>query len=57
MLSGAAPERLSMLTRLKHYLACRKLAKTVRPDPDYRERRLAQFTPARRERYWRNVTP
>lgn len=27
----------------------------LRPDPEYRERRLAQFSPARRERYWRNV--
>lgn len=44
-----------MFNRLKAHLARRKLAKLVRPDPDYRERRLAQFTPARRERYWRNV--
>lgn len=27
----------------------------LRPDPEYRERRLAQFSPERRERYWRNV--
>ena len=27
----------------------------LRPDPEYRERRLAQFTPERRARYWRNV--
>jgi len=27
----------------------------MRPDPEYRERRLAQFTRARKERYWNNV--
>jgi len=27
----------------------------LRPDPDYRARRLAQFSQERRERYWRNV--
>lgn len=27
----------------------------LRPDPEFRERRLAQMTPERRERYWRNV--
>jgi hypothetical protein len=27
----------------------------LHPDPDYRARRLAQFTPERRQRYWRNV--
>jgi hypothetical protein len=27
----------------------------LRPDPDYRERRLAQFSPARRARYFENV--
>lgn len=33
----------------------RRLKATMRPDPDYRERRLAQFCPERRVRYWRNV--
>lgn len=27
----------------------------LHPDPDYRERRLAQMTPSRRERYFDNV--
>jgi hypothetical protein len=40
---------------LKRILARRRLARSLRPDPDYRERRLAQFTPERRERYFRNV--
>lgn len=33
----------------------RRLQKTMRPDPEYRERRLAQFTPERRARYLANV--
>lgn len=35
----------------------RKARKAIplRPDDDYRTRRLAQFTPERRARYWRNV--
>lgn len=40
---------------LRRFLINRRLAATLRPDPDFRERRLAQFTPERRERYWRNV--
>lgn len=40
---------------LRKLIARRKLTRTMRPDPDYRDRRLAQFTPERRERYWRNV--
>jgi hypothetical protein len=37
--------------------ARRKPAKVIplRPDPEYRERKLAQFTPERRARYLRNV--
>jgi hypothetical protein len=27
----------------------------LRPDPQYRINRLAQFTPERRARYWKNV--
>ena len=27
----------------------------LRPDPEYRERKLAQMTPARRERYFDNI--
>ena len=44
-----------MLNLFKRKLACRKLRKLMRPDPDYRERRLAQFTAERRARYWENV--
>jgi hypothetical protein len=33
--------------------ACKPIP--LRPDPEYRDRRLAQFTPERRARYWRNV--
>lgn len=40
---------------LRRYLALRRLKRSMKPDPSYRERRLAQFSPERRERYWRNV--
>lgn len=40
---------------IRRYLACRALERTMRPDPIYRERMLAQFSRERRERYWRNV--
>jgi hypothetical protein len=40
---------------LRCFLARRRLKRSLRPDPAYRERRLAQFNDARRERYWRNV--
>lgn len=40
---------------LRQYLACRRLKATMRPDPEYRARKLAQMTTERRERYWRNV--
>ena len=40
---------------LKRLLARRRLAKSLKPDPAYRARRLAQFSPERRARYWRNV--
>jgi hypothetical protein len=40
---------------LSRLLARRRLAKLIRPDPAYRERRLAQLTPERRARYLRNV--
>lgn len=39
----------------KQWLIRRKLKASLRPDPEYREKRLAQFTAERRERYWRNV--
>lgn len=40
---------------LKRWLICRRLKATMRPNPEYRIRRLAQFTPDRVARYWRNV--
>lgn len=40
---------------LKRYLARKALERTMRPDPIYRERMLAQFSKERRERYWANV--
>lgn len=33
----------------------KRLRATMRPDPDYRDRRLAQYSTERRDRYWRNV--
>lgn len=45
-----------MLAFFKRKLAARRLRKMMRPDPDYRQRRLAQFTPERRAKYWSNVT-
>lgn len=41
---------------LKRWLIRRRLEALMRPDPEYRERRLAQFSPERRERYWRNIS-
>jgi hypothetical protein len=40
---------------LRQWIARRRLEKLLRPDPEYRNRRLAQFDAARRERYWKNV--
>ena len=40
---------------LRRILIRRRIAKSLKPDPAYRERRLAQFSPERRERYQRNV--
>lgn len=50
-----SPCKLWRLAMIKQWLAARRLKKLMRPDPEYRERRLAQFSPERRERYWRNV--
>lgn len=43
------------MTFLKRLLARRRLARSLKPDPAYRARRLAQFSPERRARYFRNV--
>lgn len=40
---------------LDRLMARRRLERSLKPNPEYRERRLAQFSPERRERYWRNV--
>lgn len=40
---------------IARYLARKRLERTLRPDPAYRQARLAQFTPERRARYWANV--
>lgn len=40
---------------LRRYLINRRLRRTMKPDPAYRRRRLAQFSHARQARYWRNV--
>ena len=40
---------------LKRWLARRALNRIMRPDPEYRSKRLAQFSKERQERYWRNV--
>jgi hypothetical protein len=40
---------------LRRWLARRRLEKLLKPNPEYREHRLAQFSPERRERYWKNV--
>lgn len=40
---------------LKRWLARRRLERIMRPDPESRERRLAQWPQDRRARYWRNI--
>lgn len=47
---------MTALAYFRRLMARRRLDRSLRPDPEYRERRLAQFTPERRARYWRNVT-
>lgn len=44
-----------MFECIRKQLIRRRLLKTMRPDPEYRVRRLAQLSPERRARYWRNV--
>jgi len=44
-----------MIRCIKRHLARRALARSLRPDPQYRENMLAQFSPARKARYWANV--
>lgn len=44
-----------MIRFIRKWAVRRKLAKTMKPAPQYRERRLAQFSDERKARYWRNV--
>jgi len=44
-----------MVRAIKRLLARRALQRTMRPDPDHRTRRLAQFSTERQLRYWENV--
>ena len=44
-----------MFACIKRRLARRALARSLRPDPQYRQNMLAQFTAERRARYWANV--
>lgn len=40
---------------LRKFIINYRLKKTMKPDPSYRERRLAQFDEQRKARYWLNV--
>lgn len=44
-----------MIRRLIALLRKKPRAIQLRPDPEYRERKLAQYTPERRERYFENI--
>jgi hypothetical protein len=44
-----------MIRTIKSLLARRALARSLRPNPTYRQNMLAQFSPERRARYERNV--
>lgn len=43
------------MNAISRFFIRRRLSRTMRPDPEYRINRLRQFTPERREKYWRNV--
>lgn len=40
---------------IRRWLARRALERSLRPNPQYRQNMLAQFTAERRARYWANV--
>lgn len=44
-----------MIRYIKRMKARRALERSLRPDPQYRQNMLAQFTAERRARYWANV--
>jgi hypothetical protein len=41
-----------MISFLRKRLAIKKLEASMRPDPDARSRRMSQWTPERRQRYF-----
>lgn len=45
----------TMIERWRKASINRRLEKTLKPDPEFRARRLAQFDAERREKYERNV--
>jgi len=44
-----------LISRIRKARTERALRATLRPDPEYRDRRLAQFSPERRQRYFDNI--
>lgn len=44
-----------MFAYIKRLKARRALQRSLRPNPQYRQNMLAQFTAERRARYWANV--
>jgi len=44
-----------MIRAIKRHLARRALARSLRPDPQYRANMLAQFSTKRRARYEHNI--
>ena len=40
---------------IRRYIINKRLKASMRPDPEYRDRRLAQFSGERRERALRNI--
>jgi hypothetical protein len=46
---------LSFLKAYRQRQALKRVEAMRRPDPDYRDRMLAQFTPERRARYFDNI--
>ncbi|MEO0699969.1 MAG: hypothetical protein AAFY81_09695 [Pseudomonadota bacterium] len=44
-----------MIKTIRKFVIRRRLKSLMRPDPRHRDRRLAQMTPERAERYRRNI--
>ncbi|WPZ05644.1 hypothetical protein [Pelagerythrobacter marinus] len=49
------PILTDLIARIRKARTERALRATLRPDPEYRDRRLAQFSPERRQRYLDNI--